>query len=159
MNIRFNGFCWLSAIQRRIQDPKQFHFSPVVFCVLKRETSSLRIGSFRKSKTSADRKLSNKNVIEENNSKPIGIYGYKHKNVWKFLSNIGVCGLLAFQRENQDLKFSLEVQRVFMGWKKKVKIFIPNRQFRETNTLLQIEKLSNNTFMEASESKAIANYG
>ena len=26
-----------------------------------------------------------------------------------------------------------------MGWKKKVKIFIPNRQFRETNTLLQIE--------------------
>ena len=87
--------------------------------------------------------------------------GYKDINTGIYENFYQILAFVDYWLSNAGMRIlSLPLKYSEFFWhEKKVKTFIPNRQLRETNTLPQIEKLSNKTLMEASESKAIKNYG
>ena len=108
--LSFIGICRLSALQRKNQAPQFVHFSPVILFGLKRKWISLfRNGNFEKTKL-----------------KLLEFYGFHYFS--------------APPTHIEDTQFFQFNPGVLSGLNKKIlNSFIPNWQFRLTNTRLHIE--------------------
>ena len=134
-------------------DPQSFHLSPAVVCELKKNIIFIPHMQFRETNTSlhiencrttpswrkATQNLLEKWIKTQELMKYSVIY-------WQLWTNN-----FPMQRIRIH-NFSFLVERRSLGWKNNSKIFIPSRQKRETNTPLQIQKISDNAVIDESES-------